>query len=361
MFNEIYRDRTVLVTGHTGFKGSWLTAWLNRLGANVIGYSLPGAATDPSLFDLANLGDGIIDVRGDVRDWEKLWAVIEANQPSIVFHLAAQAIVGTAIRDPKPTFDVNAGGTVNLLEAVRKTECVEAVVCVTTDKVYQDQDWVFGYRETDALGGKEPYAASKAMAELAVEAYRRTYLAARGIGVASVRAGNVIGGGDFSDRRLVPDVIRALSAEQTIDIRTPHTVRPWQHVLEPLGGYLWLGARLLQDGQTFAEGWNFAPAEQVGITTQQLVEKLIDLWGSGNWRNTGLDMQNVETNYLRLNWDKAVARLGWQPVYSWEDALADIVAWTRSYQAGESVAAVMDRHIAAYIGRARTQNLIWTV
>lgn len=359
MFNNIYHNRTVLVTGHTGFKGAWLTAWLTQLGANVIGYSLPNPTTTPNLFDLANLQAHITDVRGDIRDWEKLWATIEANQPSIIFHLAAQAIVGTAIQDPKPTFDINAGGTVNLLEAVRKTDCVEAVVCVTTDKVYRDEEWVFGYRETDALGGKEPYAASKAMAELVVEAYRKTYLADRNIAVASVRAGNVIGGGDFSARRLIPDIIRALNANEPIGIRTPHTVRPWQHVLEPLSGYLWLGAKLLQEGQKYAEAWNFAPAEHVGVTTQQVVEKLIDLWGSGEWQNTGLDMQNVETNYLRLNWDKAVARLGWQPAYSWEDALSEIVAWTRAFQTGENVAQTTEQHITNYINCARSHNIVW--
>ncbi len=359
MFNNIYQDRTVLVTGHTGFKGAWLVTWLTQLGAHVVGYSLPEPTTTPNLFDLSCLHTDIIDVRGDIRDWARLWATIEAHQPSIVFHLAAQAIVGTAIRDPKPTFDINAGGTVNLLEAVRKTDCVKAVVAITTDKVYRDEAWVFGYRETDALGGKEPYAASKAMAELAVEAYRKTYLADRNIAVASARAGNVIGGGDFSARRLIPDIIRALNADKVVGIRTPHTVRPWQHVLEPLSGYLWLGAKLLQEGQKFAEGWNFAPAEQVGITTQQVVEKLIELWGSGAWENTGLDMQNVETNYLRLNWDKAVARLGWQPVYTWENALCEIVTWARAFQEGEDVAEVTLRHIDDYIKQARVRDIVW--
>lgn len=364
IFNNAYKNTTVLVTGHTGFKGAWLTTWLLELGADVIGYSLPDAPTDPSLFELAGLTEHIIDVRGDIRDWEKLWAVIEAHQPQIIFHLAAQPIVHEGAKHPKPTFDINAGGTVNVLEAVRKTNCVKAVICITTDKVYENKEWLYGYRENDRLGGHDPYSASKAMAELAIAAYRDTYFppdryTEHGVAIASTRAGNVIGGGDFGAYRLIPDCVQALIEEKPIGIRNLHTVRPWQHVLVPLSGYLSLGEKMLSSG-TFSEAWNFGPAEQKGVTTGELVTKLVDLWGYGEWESIETNLPKIETGLLRLSWDKAAARLDWQPVYDWQDALKEIVAFYNSMLAYEDMHTVLRRHIAAYVSQAEEQSVGWT-
>lgn len=365
MFDNVYKDTTVLVTGHTGFKGAWLTAWLLELGADVIGYSEEAAPTDPSLFELTGLSEQVIDVRGDIRDWEKVWAVIEAHRPKIVFHLAAQPIVHLAAKDPKPTFDINAGGTVNVLEAVRKTDCVEAVLCITTDKVYDNKEWLYGYREIDRLGGKDPYSASKAMAELAIHAYRSTYFspdtyAEHGVSIAATRAGNVIGGGDFGAYRLIPDCVKALMDTAPIGIRTPHSIRPWQHVLVPLSGYLWLGARMLEEGASLSDAWNFGPVEQRGVTTGEVVDKLIELWGSGSWIHFDPDLPKIDTGRLRLSWDKAADQLGWHPVYDWVDALTEIVAFFKAYEAREEMLPVLQKHIGHYVAKAEAMGLPWT-
>ncbi len=366
MFNNIYRETTVLVTGHTGFKGTWLTTWLLELGANVIGFSEESPPTDPSLFELTGLSELVTDVRGDVRDWERLRAVIEEHRPKIIFHLAAQPIVHIAAKDPKTSFDTNAGGTVNVLEAVRKTNCVEALICITTDKVYENKEWLYGYRELDRLGGKDPYSASKAMAELAINAYRSTYFppdrhAEHGVSIATVRAGNVIGGGDFSDYRLIPDCVKALMASKPIGIRTPHTVRPWQHVLVPLSGYLSLGERMLNNGAAFSDAWNFGPVEQRGVTTEEIVEKLIELWGEGSWINFDPNLPKIETGMLRLSWDKAAAHMLWHPVYDWVDALTEIVAFFKSHMDGEDMHAVLRKHIGQYVQKASELSLPWVV
>jgi CDP-glucose 4,6-dehydratase len=359
-----YAGRPVLVTGHTGFKGSWLTTWLIELGAAVIGYSLPDSPTTPSLFEAAKLGGRITDVRGDVCDLEQLRQVMAAYRPQIVFHLAAQPIVLRGLEQPKATFDVNAGGTVNVLETARTADSVRALVCVTTDKVYENEEWAWGYRENDRLGGRDPYSASKAMAELAIAAYRHSFFSAgqngtHGVAVASARAGNVIGGGDFADYRLVPDCLRALLAGEPIVVRNPHSIRPWQHVLESLSGYLWLGAKLLQEGAPFAEAWNFGPLEQKGVTAQALVEKLIDLWGVGSWLHTHPAVQAAETGQLRLSWEKAAARLGWRPIYTWEEALAEIVAWFQAYRQGQDMYQVTCGHIHTYMRQARALQVAW--
>ena len=364
LFNNIYQGETVLVTGHSGFKGAWLTAWLLELGANVIGYSLPDLPTTPSLFEEARLSSQITDVRGDIRDFAKLKRVVETFRPKIIFHMAAQPIVLHGVRDPKPTFDINTGGTINLLEAVRQTDCVQAVVCITTDKVYENREWLFGYRELDRLGGHDPYSASKAMAEFAVASYRDTYFqphryAEHGVGVASARAGNVIGGGDFADYRLVPDCMKSLLDGSHIEIRNPNYIRPWQHVLVPLSGYLWLGAKLVMDGANYAEAWNFAPIEQKGITVGQIADRLIELWGSGDWIQTEPDLPKVETGQLRLSWDKAATRLDWHPVYSWTATLEEIVAFTRAFEQGQDLHATLKAHINDYVAAARVQGVGW--
>ncbi|HMT21723.1 MAG TPA: CDP-glucose 4,6-dehydratase [Promineifilum sp.] len=364
-FNHTYSGETVLVTGHTGFKGSWLVTWLLELGANVIGYGLPEPPTQPSNFVVSGLTEHIIDVRGDIRDYEHLRRTIDTYRPRVVFHLAAQPIVLRSVELPKLTIDTNAGGTVNVLEAVRHSENVRALVSITTDKVYENQEWLWGYRETDQLGGHDPYSASKAMAELAIAAFRSTYFAPERYGqdhhvaVASTRAGNVIGGGDFADYRLVPDCMKALMDGRPIGVRNPLSVRPWQHVLEPLSGYLWLGARLLRDGPAFGEAWNFGPLEQKGVPARALAEKLVELWGSGSWEHTRPGYAEVEAGLLRLSWDKAAHRLDWQPVYSWIDALGEITDWFKAFQAGEAMRDVTRRHILEYTARARELGLEW--
>ena len=363
-YANTYTDLPVLVTGHTGFKGSWLTTWLLELGARVIGYSHPEPPTRPSNFAASGLSERITDVRGDIRDFDALRAVVAEHRPQVVFHLAAQPLVLRSVEQPKLTIDTNAGGTVNVLEAIRQTGSVRALVSITTDKVYENQEWLWGYRESDTLGGHDPYSASKAMAELAIAAYRSTYFAPaeydrHQVAIASTRAGNVIGGGDFADYRLVPDCMKALMEGRPIGVRNPLSVRPWQHVLEPLSGYLWLGAQLLRHGPSFGEAWNFGPLEQKGVPAQALAEKLVELWGSGSWVHTRPGYAEVETGLLRLSWDKAAHRLNWRPVYTWVDALTEITDWFKAYQAGEDMGAVTRRHIARYTTRARDLGLDW--
>jgi CDP-glucose 4,6-dehydratase len=371
-FTNAYADLPVLVTGHTGFKGSWLVTWLLELGARVIGYSVPEPPTRPSNFVASGLAEHVTDVRGDIRDYDALRETMAAHRPQIVFHLAAQPIVLRSVELPKLTMDTNAGGTVNVLEAIRTTaresgDGVRALVSITTDKVYENQEWLWGYRESDPLSGHDPYSASKAMAELAIAAYRSTYFPPEAYGqdhsvaIASTRAGNVIGGGDFADYRLVPDCMKALMEGRPIGVRNPLSVRPWQHVLEPLSGYLWLGVQLLRHGPTFGEAWNFGPLEQKGVPAQALAEKLVELWGSGSWVHTRPGYAEVETGQLRLSWDKAAHRLNWRPVYTWIDALTEITDWFKAYQAQEDMHAVVRDHILKYTARARELGLEWAV
>lgn len=364
-FNNAYAGLPVLVTGHTGFKGSWLVTWLLELGAQVIGYSLPDPPTKPSNFVVSNLAKHIIDVRGDIRDYDHLHQTIITHRPQVIFHLAAQPIVLRSVELPKLTIDTNAGGTVNVLEAIRHSDSVRALVSITTDKVYENQEWLWGYRETDQLGGHDPYSASKAMAELAIAAFRSTFFPPEEYGkshhvaIASTRAGNVIGGGDFADYRLVPDCMKALMDGRPIGVRNPLSVRPWQHVLEPLSGYLWLGVQLLRNGPAFGEPWNFGPLEQKGVPAQALAEKLVELWGSGEWVHTRPGYAEVETGLLRLSWDKAAHRLNWQPVYTWVDALTEITDWFKGFQGNADMHAMTRDHIRRYTDRARELGLDW--
>jgi len=369
LFGQTYDGLSVLVTGHTGFKGSWLVTWLVELGANVIGYSLEELPTVPSNFGVTDLSRRIKDIRGDIRDFSTLQKVVSDYQPHLIFHLAAQPIVLHSITKPKLTMDTNAGGTVNVLEAIRTSDSVRALVSITTDKVYKNREWLWGYRETDRLGGHDPYSASKGMAELAIASYRDSFFPPHkyndhGVAIASVRAGNVIGGGDFADFRLVPDCMCALMAGEPIGIRNPLSIRPWQHVLEPLSGYLWLGARLLQDGSTLAEAWNFGPKEQRGVPANQLAEKLVELWGEGSWEHIDPGYEKVETGRLRLSWEKAATHLEWQPVYNWGEALAEITAWYKAFQRAQNsevdMYEVARKHIASYVLRAEEQGVAWT-
>ncbi len=352
ILQRVYRGMPVLVTGHTGFKGSWLSIWLRELGANVIGYSLD-PPTNPNNFALSRLAGRMTDLRGDVRDMERLQDVLATHRPVFVFHLAAQPLVLPAYAEPKETFDINSGGTINLLEAVRTTPGVRAVVCITTDKVYADRAWTWGYRENDRLGGADPYSASKAMAELAIAAYRTSFFQQGRPAIASARAGNVIGGGDFAAHRLLPDCVRAFMAGRPVELRHPDFVRPWQHVLESLSGYLWLAVRMLAEGQVYAGAWNFAPLETAPVTAGELTEKAIALWGGGSWEPAGEAPAAKETATLRLSYEKAAQQLHWRPVYNWTEALAATMTWYRVYAAQEEKVTPPDMY-ATCAGQIRT-------
>lgn len=357
-FNDVFKGLTVLVTGHTGFKGSWLAIWLRELGANVIGYSLE-PSTQPSNFLVTELERLITHIQGDIRDIHKLKAVMQHYQPKVVFHLAAQAIVLHSYEEPKETFEINAQGTVNVLEAARSCSSIRAMVMVTTDKCYENKEWIWGYREQDSLGGHDPYSASKAMAEIAIHAYRESFFKSQ-IAVASARAGNVIGGGDFSDFRIVPDTMKALMADKPVVVRNPHSIRPWLNVLDPLSGYLWLAACLLQHGQEYAKAWNFGPIEHRGISVQELVEKAIELWGIGTWQLEEGHKLKPEMGRLRLNWDKAANYLHWQPTYNWEEALHQTVQWFLAYSTKVNMYDLCVSHIRAYSHKAYERNLPWS-
>lgn len=366
-FEDVFRGLPVLITGHTGFKGSWLAIWLSALGAKVIGYSLP-PPTQPSHFSVTNLMHKMIHVVGDIKNYDKLYDTIQEHQPVFIFHLAAQSLVLKSYAEPKETFDVNVLGTVNVLEAARKSACVKGCLIATTDKCYENREWIWGYREDDPLGGKDPYSASKAMAELATAAYRTAFFQnEEAKSVATVRAGNVIGGGDFSENRLVPDCIRALIRKEPIKVRNPQSVRPWIHVLDALSGYLCVAANLLRHGSQFAEAWNFGPLEQKGVSAEMLVEKAITLWGQGDWVNTAIPGQKLEMGQLRLSWEKAAHTLKWRPVYDWENALKETLSWFKSFQTflegedHEKMYKVSLEHIHHYCAKARENKLAWTV
>lgn len=328
-----WRGKRVFLTGHTGFKGAWLYAALTAAGAQVCGYALE-PPTVPSLFvaaRISSLGKSII---ADVRDLERLRAEVEAFAPDVVFHLAAQALVRPAFEDPVGTFSTNVMGTVNLLEAVRDVASVRAVIVVTSDKVYDNNEWCWAYRETDRLGGREPYGVSKACAELVAAAYRQSYLAEQGVRVATVRAGNVIGGGDWSQDRLVPDAMRAFSAGKPLMLRNPDAVRPWQHVLEAIAGYRMLAEALLWDEPVDELAFNFGPAPQDALPVSDLVDRLAQRWGNAAGWEQEQGHQPYEARLLEVDSAKARSVLGWQPVWNVEAALDRTVDWYKAFYAG---------------------------
>lgn len=330
-FGGTYEGLTVLLTGHTGFKGSWLALWLQQLGARVVGLGLE-PSTNPSHFVASRVSEGIVHEIGDIRDFSTVHNLVQKYRPTIVFHLAAQPLVLESYQTPKETIDTNVGGTVNVLEAIRLCPDVRAAVMITSDKCYENKEWIWGYRENDLLGGADPYSASKCMAEHAVRTYRASFFTKEGTAaIASARAGNVIGGGDFSANRIVPDTMKALTERRVVTVRNPRSVRPWLHVLEPLNGYLSLGERLLNGGREFADAWNFGPQENYGIDVQTLVEKAIEFWGEGDWVQTGDAPLKPEMGLLRLNWDKAAHMLDWKALYSWDQAVGQTVEWFKAF------------------------------
>jgi CDP-glucose 4,6-dehydratase len=327
MMFKIYKDKKVLVTGHSGFKGGWLTIWLEMLGAKVIGYALD-PLYENGIFQSSGIGNYINDYRADVRDLNRLIEVFNSEKPDIVFHHAAQPLVIESYKNPVETFEVNVLGTVNVLEAIRQTPSVKAAIIITTDKCYENKEWVWGYRENDPMGGYDPYSASKGAAELVINAYRRSFFMEEGKpAVASARAGNVIGGGDWSENRLVPDIIKAISNNKTIEIRNPQATRPWQYVLEPLAGYLKLGTALLQSPEKFAEGWNFGPFMQDVYSVKQIVENIIHFSGKGTWKDLSKQEKLHEANLLMLDISKAVQKLNWKPVLSFNESIKFTVDW----------------------------------
>jgi CDP-glucose 4,6-dehydratase len=338
--SEFWRDRSVLVTGHTGFKGGWLATWLLDLGARVTGYGL-APHTTPSYFARCGLAERLTSHLADVRDEAAVQAALASAQPRVVFHLAAQPIVRLSYRKPLETISINVLGTSTLLEAIRHTPSVEAVVVITSDKCYENFERPQGYRENDPLGGHDPYSASKAAAELITAAYRRSFFAASGPRVATVRAGNVIGGGDWAADRLVPDAVRALVAGEPIRVRNTEAVRPWQHVLEPLGGYLLLAERLAGSA-TFAGTWNFGPRDPDAVSVATLADLIVGQWDGGRWESTPENGAPHEAGLLRLDWSKARTRLGWHPGLSLKEAVELTVGWYRAAAGTRSERAMYD-------------------
>ena len=352
----VWRGRRVLVTGHTGFKGSWLSLWLHRLGAEVTGLSLPPEG-DANLFTMARIGD-LVDHRiADIRDPSAVEQVVDEADPEVIFHLAAQPLVRRSYDEPVATFATNVMGTVHVLDAARRARAVRAIVCITTDKCYENREWVWPYRETDPMGGHDPYSASKGCAELAIAAYRRSFFAAGpaadgGVGLASVRAGNVVGGGDWAVDRLIPDLVRAFTAGVAPVIRSPQSVRPWQHVLEALGGYLMIAERLLAGDRSIADAWNFGPSEDDARPVSWIVRRMQEKWGGGaadERQDTGAFPH--EAGLLRLDCSKARQQLGWRPVLPLAEALDWIVDWHQAVNGGADARAITQRQIDAYAAR----------
>lgn len=351
-----YAGRTVMVTGHTGFKGSWLCLWLTRLGARVVGYSLP-AHTEPSHFGLLHLD--MESVIGDVRDHGALAAAVRRATPDIVFHLAAQPIVRLSYREPSATFATNVQGTINLYEACRASSSVRAVVCVTSDKAYENRELSVGYRETDQLGGSDPYSCSKGCAELVTACYRRSFFSAQLPGgqrllLASARAGNVIGGGDWSADRIIPDTVRAAAKGEPVAVRNPRSIRPWQHVLEPLSGYLLLGQKLLEGEEEHAGAWNFGPEDEGNVEVAAILERFQAAWPAVRTAFAPDPAGPPETRVLKLDSTKARAGLGWRPAWGWREAVDRTAWWYREYQESGGVRSEDDlkAYLAAQEGRA---------
>jgi len=349
---EFWQNKTVFITGHTGFKGSWLSLLLHYLGSDVYGYALD-PPTNPSLFEEARISELINSHIGDIRDYDKLVRVLQSISPDVVIHMAAQPLVRYSYNNPAETYEVNVMGTINLLEAVRHTHGINAVVNVTTDKCYENKEWLWGYRENDALGGYDPYSNSKACSELVTSAYRNSFFNAKeyfnhGVAVATARAGNVIGGGDWAEDRLIPDFIRAITGKEELIIRSPYAIRPWQHVLESLTGYLLLAERLYTDGTQFAEPWNFGPDDSDTKNVDWIVQRFSEMWGDGFLYRIDPNPHPHEAGYLKLDSSKARIYLGWSPKWNLETSLKSIVDWNKSWLNGNNIRATCEKQIKEY-------------
>ena len=344
-----WKDKKVFLTGHTGFKGSWLSLWLQSMGAQVKGYAL-SPPTTPALFTEANVAEGMDSEIGDIRDLDATINSMNAFDPDVLIHMAAQPLVRLSYYEPVLTYATNVMGTVHVLEAARKCPNLQCIVNVTTDKCYENREWEWGYRENEPMGGHDPYSNSKGCAELVTSAYRKSFFNNKdGAAIASVRAGNVIGGGDWAEDRLIPDVLRAFEKNETVVIRSPEAIRPWQHVLEPLSGYLVLAQELWQRGNEFAEGWNFGPKDDDSQTVEWIVQKLVEYWGDGaNWK---LDTkpQPHEAQYLKLDISKARPRLHWTPTWNLGKSLNQIVNWHRAWLSRDNIRQYCQNEIDTYM------------
>lgn len=344
---DFYRGKKVLVTGHTGFKGSWLCKMLVMAGAEVTGYSLE-PPTSPSLFALSHMEEQMYSVIGDVRDLAHLKQVMEEVQPEIVLHLAAQPIVRDSYKDPVYTYETNVMGTVNMLECIRQTNCVRSFLNVTTDKVYHNNEWEWGYRETDPLDGYDPYSNSKSCSELVTHSYKNSFFADGSVAISTARAGNVIGGGDFANDRIIPDCIRAAGEGKTIGVRNPHSTRPFQHVLEPLCAYLMIAQKQYEDG-SYAGYYNVGPDDKDCVTTGELVELFCEAWGDGQtWENHFVGGPH-EANFLKLDCSKIKHTFGWKPVWGVKEAIEKTVEWSKAWLAGADINAVMQQQILDFV------------
>lgn len=352
MNDDFWRGKKVFLTGHTGFKGSWLSLWLHSLGAEVTGYSLE-PPTQPSLFELCNIREKINSIVGDIRDLDKLERTLMKADPDIIIHMAAQPLVRESYIDPLETYSTNIMGTVNLFEAIRKCKRVRAVINVTTDKVYNNKEWVWGYRETEQLGGYDPYSNSKACSELITSAYRNSYFnphdyCTHGIVIATARAGNVIGGGDWARDRLLPDCIGALLDKRRIVVRNPFSIRPWQHVLEPLSGYLTLAERMYSEGPLYGDCWNFGPKNEDAKPVEWIVKQLCEKWGAKATYEVDANHHPHEAHYLKLDCSKANIEIQWFPKWDIGIALDKIIDWTREYQSNSEMSKVCLQQIKEY-------------
>lgn len=352
-----WSGRRVLLTGHTGFKGSWLSLWLQQLGAELCGVALD-PPTSANLFLEADVERGMRSVIADIRDIRMLKQTIAEHRPEIIFHLAAQPLVRSSYEDPLGTYSTNVMGTANVLEAVRHADCMRAVVVITTDKCYENREWAWPYRETDRLGGYDPYSNSKACAELVVSAYRNSFFCPADfkehrVAIASARAGNVIGGGDWAEHRLVPDIIRAFMNDRPVRIRNPRAIRPWQHVLEPLRGYLAIADSLYEYGVANGEAWNFGPEQSDAQPVEWIVQELANIWGEGASWELEADPQRHEAQNLKLDWSKAASRLGWRPELNLKDALAMTAAWYKAKLQGQDMRLFTNMQIEEYETRWR--------
>ena len=348
---DYWNGRRVFLTGHTGFKGGWLSLWLQSMGAFVVGYALD-PPTQPNLFELAGIGENMTSIIGDIRDLEKIRMSFIKYQPDTVFHMAAQPLVRRSYIDPIETYSINIMGTANILEVVRSIPSVKAVVNITSDKCYENREWLWGYREVDPMGGCDPYSSSKGCAELVTAAYRNSYFhpnnySVHGVAIASGRAGNVIGGGDWAEDRLIPDIISSIARGERVNIRNPDAIRPWQHVLEPLSGYLVLAERLSEQ-ISYAEGWNFGPSDRDAKSVKWIVERLTQLWGEGTEWAVDSGSHPHEAHYLKLDCSKAEELLGWHPRWSLESSLSAIVDWYKTYRAGGDMREITMSQISKY-------------
>ena len=365
LFKGVFQNKKVFVTGHTGFQGSWLTLWLKSLGAQVTGYSL-APPTKPSLFEILRLKKDINHILGDVKDLSFLQKCMLKNNPDIVFHLAAQPLVRVSYENPVDTFHTNILGTVNVLEAIRNTQSVKAGIIITSDKCYENREWDFAYRENDPLGGFDPYSASKGATEIVTSSYNRSFFNSnnkkRNVGISTVRAGNVIGGGDWAPDRIVPDVMRSIHSRKPILIRNPKSIRPWQYVLEPISGMLLLASKLLKNPYSYNESWNFGPNLSANITVKELVIQIIkEIKQKASWKDMSKNTKNAvhEANFLRLDSTKASNLLGWRQVYSIKETISETALWYENYENKTEIRDFTISQIEKYIEKAKHMNAVW--